>query len=263
MSVQTVEWDELTAAEQAKVIKRREKKNGGGKAKPGGKSRGVHVVWLVDRSGSMGRVQADVVGGFNAFVEDQRKIKAPCRLSLHQFDSTGLGMSFDTVYDAVPLADVREMTLADFQPRGMTPLYDAVGRAVTTTQARADAAKAEDVVVVIFTDGLENSSHEYTAEAVRTLVKAKEEAGWTFTFLGAGIDAYAVGSVIGVSSMNTQKAAADSFGARAVYGSVSDAVGAHRTRAFAGGQSMSTSYFAGTGKGAEDDLNERTATVKK
>lgn len=260
MSAQTVEWGELTEKEKAAVLKRREKKAAKEAAKAG-ESRGVHVVWLVDRSGSMQAIQGDVVGGFNNFVADQRKIAAPCRLTLHQFDSMG----FDTLYDAVPLEDVREMTLNDFTPRSMTPLLDSVGRTITSTQVSAEANRGqEDVVVVIFTDGYENASREYTREQVQQLVKAKEADGWTFLFMGAGIDAYAMGGAIGVSANNTQAVIADSVGTQATYRSVSSAVGAHRSRAFAGGQSLNTSYFEPVGgKAAEEDLKRRKPPAKR
>src|SRR5207253_953347 len=102
-------------------------------------------------------------------------------------------------------------TASDFEPRGTTPLYDAIGRSVTLAQGRACTPDGsnEQPLVVVLTDGLENASHEYTHAQIFDLIKAKESAGWIFTYLGANQDAYAVGGAIGINAGATQNYVAD------------------------------------------------------
>src|ERR1700692_92901 len=85
-----------------------------------------------------------------------------------------------------------------YVPRGNTPLYDAIGECIRRTDPKGRAA-----IVLVITDGEENASSEFTRESVKTLLKEKESEGWTFAFLGADIDSYAVGGSVGVSPSNT------------------------------------------------------------
>src|SRR5674476_351385 len=118
------------------------------------------VTVLLDRSGSMGKIASDVVGGLKQFVEDQQKIKGECNFSLVEFDSVGI----DTPIKVQPLMEVRE--LPAFFPRGGTPLLDALGDIIKSTGKRlarmAEAKRPERVVFVVITDGEENSSKQFT-----------------------------------------------------------------------------------------------------
>jgi uncharacterized protein YegL len=216
----------------------------------------VHVTFLVDRSGSMEAIRSDVIGGFNHFLGAQRAMDGECRLTVHQFDSGG----FDSLFEALDISDVRDATPADFEPRGMTPLYDAIGRAITLAQGRAasDAGRNEQPLVVILTDGLENASHEYTHQRIFELIRAKEAAGWIFTYLGANQDAYAVSAAMGINADATQNYVADAQGAAVVFDSVADAVVHSRARLARGETVTSASLYEGTGKRADADARSRT-----
>lgn len=158
------------------------------------------ITVILDRSGSMQAIKSDTEGGLNAFVAEQREAEGTCRISLVQFDDR-----YETVYTAKPVADAPATRL---HPRGMTALLDAVGRAVTETGERL-AALVEDerpgtVIIVIVTDGLENSSHEWTREQVfEAVTRQTNDYGWTFTYIGANQDAIAVGSSLGVPTTSS------------------------------------------------------------
>lgn len=219
----------------------------------------VHVTFIVDRSGSMESLRSDVIGGFNAFIADQKAQPGKCRLTLHQFDGGG----FDTLHDARNIGEVPNVGTGDFVPRGSTPLYDAVGRAITNATIRLEARRAankraEKQIVVILTDGQENASSEYTREKVFELITAKEAEGWVFTYLGANQDAYAVGGGMGIAMAATSGYKGDSAGMGAVMDMVSHAVSSTRTRTLAGVNVSSASLYAETGKTAEDDLQRRS-----
>ncbi len=176
----------------------------------------VHVHFLLDRSGSMASMAPDVIGGFNTFLDHQRALPGRGRMTLVQFDGED---PFEVLADGVRLAKMRGLSRRTFVPRGATPLWDAVGELITKASVRAEQRRVldkrvEETVVAVYTDGEENASSRFSGEAVRRLIEAKKEEGWTFLFLGAGFDAYSEGGQIGFGAGSTQAFAADGPGAR-------------------------------------------------
>ena len=154
------------------------------------------ITMVLDRSGSMQSIKDDTIGGFDAFISEQRRLPGRCTVSLVQFDNV-----YEEVYTGRDLADVPGLTLV---PRGSTAMLDAIGRAVNATGARL-AAMPEDrrpgtVIVGIMTDGLENASREFTFPMVKALIEQQEQVyGWTFMYMGANQDAIEVGASLGVA----------------------------------------------------------------
>ncbi len=161
--------------------------------------------------------------------------------------------------------DVRDAGERDFEPRGATPLFDAIGRAITQAQTwlDIDATTDEQPIFVILTDGLENASREYSAPEIFKLIRTKEAQGWVFTYLGANQDAYATGGEIGVNPCATQNYVADAGGAVAAFDSISSAVMDSRVRVASGRRVTSSDLYANTGKGAEADLKARENRPKR
>ena len=158
------------------------------------------VSVVLDRSGSMEETRAGTISGYNEYIKGLRADKkSEYSVTLMQFDSAGLASEPELTvsYEDKPLAKVPKLTTTTYEPRGMTPLYDAIGEC-----ARRVDAKGRAVTILIITDGHENASKEFTQEAVKALIKQKEAQGWTVAFLGANIDSYTVGASVGVSAMN-------------------------------------------------------------
>ena len=219
----------------------------------------VHVHFLLDRSGSMSAMAPDVIGGFNAFLANQQAQPGRSRMTLVQFDSSE---PFEVLTDALALGRVRPLSERTFQPRGGTPLWDAVGELITRAsvrqqQRRVLGKKAEETVVAVYTDGEENQSVRFDGETIRRLIEAKKEEGWTFVFLGAGLDAYAEGGRIGVGVGSTQSFAPDGHGARLAFDSLDVSLRTFRAAAPAARQAMKDDFFAPGGKGAEADRRRR------
>ena len=146
----------------------------------------VNVIAILDMSGSMAGREIETRGGFNAFVasaqEDQRDAGGKITLSLTCFDT-----AFEQVYPPTPVVRVKPIGPKEYTPRGMTALHDAIGLTLSPLRFPKD----EKVMVIITTDGMENSSHEWSSEKVKKLIEEKERLGWEFLFLGVGLDAFA------------------------------------------------------------------------
>lgn len=158
----------------------------------------VLVYTILDRSGSMSATKQQTISGYNEYVNALKSDKeTEYFLSLTQFDAPMTSPELTISYENRALADVPELTTEMYQPRGNTPLYDAIGECVW----RMDA-KNRGMIVLIITDGEENASREFTKAQIKALIAEKEKLGWTFSFIGANIDSYAVGGSVGVAAQN-------------------------------------------------------------
>lgn len=170
------------------------------------------ITVILDRSGSMADVASDTIGGFNRFLADQKTVPAPAIFTLFQFDN-----EFETVIAAKDIHSVEPLTGKTFVPRGSTALLDAIAQAVNSTGHRLDAMPERDrpgrVIVVIITDGYENSSTKFSRPAVFELIKhQREKYAWEFVFLGADQDAIASGVSIGIAPANAMSYAKSAAG---------------------------------------------------
>lgn len=153
----------------------------------------LHILAILDRSGSMQGRCADHEGGLRAFVEQQRSAPGDARFTLIQFDTEN---PCEIVYDAVPFDQVGAIRLT---PRGGTPLLDAVGRAL----AHIERHQPEELICIVITDGYENASTEWTKERIKQRIGDLEKRGGTFLFLGANIDAFAEAGSVGIAGATT------------------------------------------------------------
>ena len=158
----------------------------------------VLIEFIQDRSGSMDKSWQETLSGFKVFVDDLAKQKgADHFLSLTTFDTL-----VDRPLSCVPIKDVKPAILAEYGPRGGTALYDAVGDVLTGIDSRA--AEFDKIIVVIVTDGQENSSRIFEKDAVNTLVDARLQKGnYTFTYLGTQPETWDDASKIGFAAGQT------------------------------------------------------------
>lgn len=166
-------------------------------------------VVILDRSGSMQSAKSDHEGGLRSFVNDQKELSGDIRFTLIQFDCSD---PCEIIYDGVPIGDVKEISLV---PRGGTPLLDAIGKATAHVEGRLKGRSPDQVIVMVITDGQENSSHEWTRERVKARIADLERTGWKFLYLGANVDAFSEAGVLGITrgaAMNYANNAAGSAG---------------------------------------------------
>lgn len=155
------------------------------------------IAVLMDRSGSMRSIQTEAESAINAFIDEQKKLDGKCTVRLSQFDNT-----YEEVY---PSTDINVVSKYSLSPRGMTALTDAIAKTVIDFGDELAVLPEDDrpgtVIVVIVTDGLENSSREYTADAVKALITEQQEKyNWEFVFLAAGQDAIVTGAGYGIGA---------------------------------------------------------------
>lgn len=194
----------------------------------------TEIIAIIDRSGSMATMAVEAIGGFNAFLSEQKKLPGEAKISQLQFDDR-----FDWVSVGLDIQQAKDLNKDTYVPRGSTAMNDAIGRALHEQGERIKREGwAEKVIVVVLTDGAENASKEYTRERVAEMVKHAQEHGWSFVFLAANINAQQTAQNYGV---NTQSAnnfvrnfAASGEGTKAAYGSVTMSVANLRSGAAAG-----------------------------
>ena len=158
----------------------------------------TEIVFILDRSGSMGGLEADTIGGFNGLIKKQRKESGEALVSTVLFDDV-----CEVLHDRVPMEQVEEMTADTYFVRSCTALLDAVGGAIhhigNIHKYARDEDRPEKTLFIITTDGMENASHCYTYDKVKQMVeRQKAKYGWEFLFLGANIDAIAAAGDIGI-----------------------------------------------------------------
>lgn len=177
------------------------------------KSDYTHIAVILDRSGSMASLIDDIIGGFNKFLEEQKKLPGQATLTLVQFDD-----QYDVLADFVDIQKVPPLSRDVYCERGWTALLDAVGVTITKVGEKI-AAMPEDqrpskVLISIYTDGQENKSKEYKLEQIRQMVKLQRETySWEFTFTGVGIDAFAEAASLGIDPSLVGQVSHDSKGA--------------------------------------------------
>ena len=200
----------------------------------------TELVFILDRSGSMGGLEADTIGGFNSMLKKQQKESGAALVSTVLFDN-----EMEVIHDRVPIDRVPALTEEQYYVRGCTALLDAVGGAVHHIGNVHKYARPEDrpqqTLFVITTDGMENASRRYTYEKVKAMIqKQKEHHGWEFLFLGANIDAAAEAARFGIAPERAVDYHCDREGTALNYTVVGDAVCAVRR-----------------GSGIRDDWKER------
>lgn len=160
------------------------------------------IIAILDRSGSMEGLVNDVIGGYNQYIEDQAKLPGDAKVTLVTFDDR-----IETVYSGLRIQDVPKLTKETYYARGMTALYDAIGKTFNEVGTRLaqtpEEERPEKVIVIINTDGEENNSKEFKHAQIKEMIQHQEQKySWQVLFLGANIDSTQVASGLGVGNLN-------------------------------------------------------------
>ena len=184
----------------------------------------TELVFIIDRSGSMHGLEADTLGGFNSMLQKQKMGKGRAYVSTVLFNDRS-----EVIHDRERIDRVKSMTEQDYLVGGCTALLDAVGGAIRHIGNVHKYARKSDIpektLFVIITDGMENASHKYTAQQVKSMIKNQQDKyKWEFLFLGANIDAVAAADNIGISEDRAVKFCCDEKGTALNYETIDRAV---------------------------------------
>lgn len=184
----------------------------------------TEIVFILDRSGSMGGLEKDTIGGFNSLVKEQKKNKGEVVLSTVLFDD-----HTKVIHDRVPLDKVGKLTEKEYYVGGCTALLDAIGNSIKhinqVQKSLPEEERPEKTMFVITTDGMENSSHDFTYEKIKKMVEKKQnKKQWEFLFLGANIDAIGTAADLGIKADRATNYHCDKVGTAVQYKALGKAV---------------------------------------
>lgn len=181
-----------------------------------------HMTFLLDRTGSMTTIRDDVISGFNSMLDEHRAAPGDMTVSVIQFDKID---PYEVLCDFVGIADVKPLSRETFVPRDWTPLWDAMGKTIVGLGERLSAMKEEErpsvVILVIFTDGQENSSIEYNKQQIQKMIQEQQDTyGWRIMFQSCDEKALRDAADIGVATMD--RFIPTSAGIKLAYNTTSD-----------------------------------------
>ena len=184
----------------------------------------TEIIFILDRSGSMGPLAEDTIGGYNALLKKQKQETGEACVTTVLFDDR-----YELLHDAADIQKVAPITAKEYYARGTTALLDAIGTTVTNVANRhrfaPDAQVPERTLVVIITDGYENASREYDLPTVKKMIEQqKAEFQWEFLFLGANMDAVECAKGFGIAPDRAVTYEADEIGTRKNFEGISRAV---------------------------------------
>jgi len=190
----------------------------------------TEIICVIDRSGSMEMIREDAIGGFNAFLEDQKEIPGEATMTYTQFDT-----EYEIIHDNKPLSEVPPLDATTYVPRGATALLDAIGRTMNEVGARLaetpEEERPEKVMFIILTDGEENSSMEFTREQIMEMIKTQEEDySWEFLYLAADQAGIQAGLDLGIKLDKTMAYTATKAGIKTAYTNLSQRTTAFRNQ---------------------------------
>ncbi len=184
----------------------------------------TELVFILDKSGSMAGLEADTIGGYNSMLKKQQNAEGEAIVTTVLFDH-----DYELLHDRINVRGISPITEEDYQVGGTTALLDAIGmtiqKIVNVQKRTSESERADKVLFVITTDGMENASREYSAAKIKKMVQhQKEKYGWEFIFLGANIDAISTAEQFGINEDFAVNYHADNIGTVLNYEAVSEAV---------------------------------------
>lgn len=181
----------------------------------------TEFLYIIDASGSMYGLTDDVIGGFNSFIKEQNTLKDKAYLTTVLFNNF-----INTLYQSKDINLIKYMDRGIYKASGSTALFDAIGSSVLSLSERA---KTKKVMVIIMTDGYENSSRLFSRSKIKRIIEMKTNDGWEFIFAGSNIDVDKVSEGIGIRKDRRMEYKSSAEGTRQIYKRVSGITSRYRT----------------------------------
>ncbi|MDN7240882.1 VWA domain-containing protein [Planococcus sp. N028] len=188
----------------------------------------TELVFILDKSGSMAGLETDTIGGFNALLKKQKGEEGNATVTTVLFNHQS-----ELLHDRIPINSVSPITEREYEVGGTTALLDAIGSTIQkigNAQKRTrEEDRADQVMFVITTDGMENASCEFDYRKIKEMIaRQKEEYCWEFIFLGANIDAVKTASEFGIDEDFAVNYHADEKGTELNYKVMSETITSFR-----------------------------------
>ena len=188
----------------------------------------TEIVFILDKSGSMGGMESDTIGGFNAMLAKQKAAEGEAYLTTVLFNDRRT-----MLHDRVPIGNVNPIGEEEYQVGGSTAMLDAIGDTIKHIKMihknTAASERPTKTIFCITTDGMENASRRYTYREIERMIETQKEDGWEFLFLGADIDSTEVAKQMGIDRDRAANYKKDGRGSGLMYEAFSDAVTAMRS----------------------------------
>lgn len=183
----------------------------------------TEIIFILDKSGSMFGLEKDTIGGFNSMLKTQKQNDKEALVTTVLFNS-----KTNFLHDRIDIKEVEELTEKDYSPYGSTALLDAIGSTIEHISKVHIYIREEDrpskTIVIITTDGMENSSKLYTYPEISNLINKKKKENWEFLFLGANIDAIGTAHEMGIEEDKAVNYHCDKKGLKVCYGAIAGAI---------------------------------------
>ena len=162
----------------------------------------TEIIYVLDRSGSMGHLTGDTIGAYNAYLDEQKNFDGETKITTVLFDD-----KYELLFNGVSI-DEAYLDHEKYYVRGMTALYDALGKTIIDVGRRLastpESERPEKVIFIITTDGYENASKEFTQKKVKEMIEHQQSKySWEFLFFGANIDSAETATSIGVDATSS------------------------------------------------------------
>lgn len=181
------------------------------------------VAFLLDRTGSMGRLKPATIETFNTYLASLQDAENAGEITFTLIQFYGRGA--DTIYHRVPLREAEPLSEAGFLPKGRTPFIDATYKTIRAVELAAEGANGAEtssagapdladhrISLCMQSDGRDNASTEYSQAELAHLIGERRALGWQFIFIGVGSNSADEAENLGLSLDETLSFGAD-FGA--------------------------------------------------
>ncbi len=184
----------------------------------------TYYLLIVDASSSMSPLTKSTISGVNEQIDSIKQLEK-------EHPDQSYNMSFIHFNNVVTVEYTNRQSNAlehisenNYKCNGMTALLDAIGTGVRNLNEKIGdkiASGEASAVVVIITDGEENSSREFDGRKIKSMIEELQSTGrWTFTFVGANIDSISTASRYGIDTKNVMQFSADELSNKKVYASM-------------------------------------------
>lgn len=179
---------------------------------------------ILDESGSMRCMLQETISGCNEVLDTIRHSASETGDDIQQLVSIyafqkGFGCGSQSRYLIKNQSSdkVKDVTVEDYKPSGMTPLLDAIGDTLTELKTAADTHEDSTGIVTIMTDGMENASTRYTYVDIAKLISSLKEIGWTINLIGANINVARMAALMDIDAANSMEYTQTSDGTKRMW----------------------------------------------